>query len=170
MQEMIILTQRDLLFSFIDIKSEFCRDDDLIALPRQGTSQNPFTMTCTIICSSVEKADAEIQRPVNRSNRFFIVHIAPAALSIEPAPRTADCPTSQSQRTDLQIRSPQRSLKDYSPGCVSWGFCCSSHLIFLLGFFQFLFCHDLFIDFNLVVNQFQMFVQFLHVSFHFVQI
>src|SRR5688572_10947592 len=155
MQKVIILPKCYAFFDLIYVEAKFCRDHGLIAFPSQGASQNPFTVTCAVVCSRIEEGNAVIEGTMDGTDRFFVINIAPAARSVEPVPGPTDRPTTQSHRTDLKVRSSHRSL-EY--------FC--SHLFFLSGFFPFSFCNDLLIDFNLVADQLQMFIQLVYTCLH----
>jgi hypothetical protein len=67
-QKVIILTKRYPLLRFIDFEAKLRCDDSFIAFSLQGTRQNPFAVTCAIVCGGIKKIDAKVQRSLDGAN------------------------------------------------------------------------------------------------------
>jgi hypothetical protein len=96
---------------FISNITELRCQDDPVTPTGDCLAKDFFAVSAPIVRGGIEEGNPGIQRAMDGAHRFGIVDLAPAGRFSVIGPCTANCPTTQAQRTDFKIAASQTSLE-----------------------------------------------------------
>lgn len=121
----VVADSLDGLGCFITDEAEFRRENHAITTTFESDAEELFTVSDTVAIGGVDEIDTEVERRLNRLDRFIIIGIAVAVVFPVEKKLPADGPATDAHRTDLKTGSSQNSLfhNKYPPHIFSLFIC-----------------------------------------------